>query len=151
MPAAGLVTRPRVLADSLESSAPADLKRSLHRHRKVRARNTGGLDLRRALLAAGCLFLLSRRAETTHVARVADVQEEGLDVGVLDRRIDVALQLFERLDSTAGEAELREIAAQYPSYAPALFYLGLLSQRRNESEAAVGYYAAALRAGTLYV
>lgn len=145
---AGLVTIFQPLLYAVESSAPADLRQTRWRHRKVRARDTGGLDLR-ALVAAGCLFLLSHRIEKTHAVRAADVRQERIDVGALDQRIGGALQLFERLDSAAGEAELREIAEQYPFYAPASFYLGLLSQSRQEEEEAIGFYAATLHAGTL--
>lgn len=70
-----------------------------------------------------------------------------MDVGALDQRIRAALKLFEGWDPTAGEAELREMAELYPLYAPASFFLGLLSQKRNEPELAVGFYAAALQAG----
>lgn len=76
----------------------------------------------------------------------------------LDLRVASALSLFERGHgqdlnkaepdaAVNGEAELLEIAEVYPLYAPAQFYLGLISQTRGELEIAVAYYAATLRAG----
>lgn len=115
----------------------------------VRANGMGGLDLRRCALAAVFMFLLSHYVVTTSMVRAMVVRETGMDVGALDRRISVALQLFESHDPMAGEAELREMAEQYPSYAPPSFYLGLLSQSRQEAAMAIVFYAAALRAGIL--
>lgn len=83
------------------------------------------------------------------MVRALAVHETTMDVGALDRRISAALQLFETQDPMAGEAELREMAEKYSSYAPPSFYLGLLSQRRQETEMGVVFFAAALRAGIL--
>lgn len=116
----------------------------------VRPDGSYSLDLRCCALAAVCMFLLSHSVATMPVAGAMVVHETRMDVGALDRRISAALQLFERRDQTAGEAELREMAEQHPSYAPPSFYLGLLSQRRQETEMAVEFYAAALRAGMLH-
>lgn len=117
--------------------------------RVLAARPNGnvGVDLRCRALAAASVFLLSRCSVNTSIVRAVVVHETRMDVGGLDRRLGAALQLFERQDPTSGEAELRAMAEQYPSYAPPSFYLGLLSQRRQETEMAVGFYAAALHAG----
>lgn len=117
----------------------------------VRPTGTGGSDLRCCALAAVCMFLLSHCVAAIPIVRAMVVRETNVDVGALDQRISAALLLFEEQDPTAREAELREMAEQYPSYAPPWFYLGLLSQRRQEAEMAVEFYAAALRAGNTYV
>lgn len=74
----------------------------------------------------------------------------------LDLMVTSALSLFDRSSrveheasaaSARGEAELLDIAEGYHWYAPAHFYLGLMSQTRGELELAVDYYSAALRAG----
>lgn len=109
---------------------------------------TIGLDLLRRALAVGCVFLLSHSVPNVRVVAAHDTI---MDVGSLDRRTSAALRLFERQDATAGEAELREMAEQYPSYAPPSFYLGLLSQGRQEDEMSIRYYAAALHAGMLQI
>lgn len=93
------------------------------------------------------MFLLSHCVTTMSTVHAMVVHETSMDVGALDRKISAALQLFEKRDPTAGEAELREMAEQYPSFAPPSFYLGLLSQGRQETEIAVRFYAAALYAG----
>lgn len=68
----------------------------------------------------------------------------------LDLRVDASLRLLGTSDP-AGETELKDIAQRHPSYARAPFYLGLMSQTRGEPEIAVGFYAAALRAGGIMV
>lgn len=83
----------------------------------------------------------------TLVVRATDIAETGVDVAALDRRANSALRLLEASDPAAGEAELRDMAERYPSYAQAPFYLGLLSQARNDPETAVSFYAATLSAG----
>lgn len=108
---------------------------------------TGGFDLVCRVLATGSLLLLPHDATVMPTVHATLVSEGSMDVRALDQRISAALQLFERWDPAAGEAELREMATQYPSYAPASFYMGLLSQKRHEPEMAVGFYAAALHAG----
>lgn len=75
----------------------------------------------------------------------------------LDLRIASALSLLEKSSrveeheasaiGTRGEAELLDITEGYPWYAPAQFYLGLMSQTRGDFELAVDFYSAALRAG----
>lgn len=75
--------------------------------------------------------------------------ETSTDLGALDQRVNAALRLFEKSDPMAGEAELKDMAERYPSYAPAHFYLGLVSQKRGDPETAIGFYAAAFRAGGL--
>lgn len=65
----------------------------------------------------------------------------------LDLRVSSALELFERSEAAAGEAALLDIAEGYPSYAPAQFFLGLVSHKRGELEPAIEFYAGTLRAG----
>ncbi|CAM9226433.1 unnamed protein product [Hapterophycus canaliculatus] len=92
------------------------------------------------------MFLLLRRSSKTFLVIAALALEAKPDVEALDRRITVVLQLLVNADPIGAESELRDMAELYPSYAPASFFLGLLSQRRDEPETAVGFYAAALRA-----
>lgn len=92
-----------------------------------------------AALAICCVLVV--------VASAALAIDTSVDTEALDRRVDAVLRLFEASALASGEAELRDMADQYPSYARAPFYLGLLSQSRSEPEIAVGYYAAALSAG----
>lgn len=110
-------------------------------------KTTSRLDFVWRVVATGSLLLLSHRTTIAPRVRATLVSEASMDVEALDQRISAALQLFERLDPTAGEAELREMAEHYPSYAPALFYLGLLSQKKGVPEVAAEFYAAALHAG----
>lgn len=81
------------------------------------------------------------------VAHAAVAAEPDMDVGALDRRVDAARRLLEGSDPIVGEEELRGMAEQYPSYAQAPFYLGLLSQTRGDPEVAMRFYTATLRAG----
>lgn len=100
------------------------------------------------VMGAGLLImcLQSRRSATPFV--MAALALEGKpDTEALDRRIAIVLQLFEKADSIEAKLELRNMAELYPSYAPASFLLGLVLQGRDEPETAVGFYAAALRAG----
>lgn len=112
-------------------------------------RKSRGWELPCRAITASCMLLLSQCVATTPIVRAMAVHEPNMDVGALDRRVSAALRLFERQDPTAGEAELREMAEQYRWYAPPSFYLGLLSQKRQDTEIAVGFYAAALHAGML--
>lgn len=122
-------------------------KIGIHSQKSSRKRKiTGGLDSVSRVLAIGSLLLLQLHATIMPTAR-ALVSEASMDVRALDQRISSALELFERGDPAAGEAELRDMATQNPSYAPASFYMGLLSQKRHEPQMAVGFYAAALHAG----
>lgn len=104
----------------------------------------------RFALAVAIAYVASRHT-TTLVVRASSAVEQTAGVEALDSRVDAALRLFETSDPTAGEAELKDIAEWYPSYAKAPFYLGLLSQSRGEPETAVGFYAAAVRAGSALV
>lgn len=103
--------------------------------------------LGRVAVAGLLTFLLSHRLATTPFVIAALALEVQADVEALDHRITVVLQRFDKADPIGAESELRDIAELYPSYAPASFLLGLVSQRRHEQETAVGFYAAALRAG----
>lgn len=114
----------------------------------VQPNGTGGLYLRCCAFAAACMFLLSHCIAAIPMVHAMVAHERNMDLIDLDRRTSAALQLFERQDPTAGEAELREMAQHYPSYAPPSFYLGLLSQKKQETETAVEFYVAALHAGT---
>ncbi|CAN0203505.1 unnamed protein product, partial [Ectocarpus fasciculatus] len=116
--------------------------------RRGRSRRFGFCYMRRLLAA----LLLDRTTTASFVFVSADLLfEASMDVRALDQRTKAALQLFERSDPAEGEAELMDMAEKYPSYAPPFFYLGLLSQGRNEQEMAVSLYAAALRADSTHV
>lgn len=92
--------------------------------------------------------LLSSVYQTTMPLVLAKLNDPArVAVDESDRRVDVALRLFEKSDPAAGEAELRQVAQEYPACAQAHFYLGVLSQNRGESERAVGFYVKALHAG----
>lgn len=92
-------------------------------------------------------LLSSVHQNTTHLVLAKPNDLESVAVHESDRRVDVALRLFEKSDPAAGEAELRQVAQEYPACARAHFYLGVLSQNRGDSERAVELYAKVLHEG----
>lgn len=92
-------------------------------------------------------LLSSVHQNATHLVLAKPNDSERAAVVESDRRVDVALRLFEKSDPAAGEAELRQVAQEYPACARAHFYLGVLSQNRGESERAVELYVKVLHAG----
>lgn len=104
-------------------------------------------------LSVAALQPIPAPPDTTILAVHAAHTAEDMDADTthtLDLRVDASLRLFGASDP-AGETELKDIAQRHPSYARAPFYLGLMSQNRGEPEVAVGFYAAALRAGGVLV
>lgn len=89
--------------------------------------------------AIGTVHVVDAQGAGEHLAKNA---EESLQLKVAN-----ALELLGKRDCIEGEIALKTVVAEHRSYAPAQFYLGLLSQMRGELTTAVEYYAATLRAG----
>ena len=100
--------------------------------------------MRPHILVVAVLFSSFHRT-ATQLVRATLNTEATIDVGELNRRVDEALWHLEKSDPNAGEEKLRQVAREYPAFARAHFYLGVLSQRKGDPETAVGFYATALR------
>lgn len=110
--------------------------------------------LSRPLLWRGASVLVFLLTRSTAIGAIHVVDAEGAGEHLaknveesLQLKVANALELLEKRDDVEGEIALKTVAAEHRSYAPAQFYLGLLSQMRGELITAVEYYAATLRAG----
>lgn len=132
---------------ALSDGSPRDSWLPQGQSRSSRARKRSRSSYRPVWILGVCtaLFLLRRTAEAGVCAGPAF--HETTEDKYVGRRIKAALEFFESADPTAGEAELRDVATRFPTYAQAPFYLGLISQSRGEQKVAIGFYSAALRAG----